>query len=35
MAGFVENNNASQTPVIQRIRDSVRKLSTFGMKYDE
>jgi hypothetical protein len=35
MAGFVENNNPGQTPVIQRIRDSVRKLSTFGMKYDD
>lgn len=35
MAGFVDNNNPSQTPVIQRIRDSVRKISTFGMKYDD
>ena len=35
MAGFVENNNPGQTPVIQRIRDSVRKLSSFGMKYDD
>ena len=35
MAGFVDNNDPSQSPVIQRIRESVRKLSTFGMKYDD
>ena len=35
MAGFVENNNNSQSPVIQRIRDSLKRLSTFGMKYDD
>jgi hypothetical protein len=35
MAGFVDNNDSSQSPVIQRIRESVRKLSTFGMKYDD
>lgn len=35
MAGFVDNNNPSQVPVVQRIRDSVRKLSRFGMKYDD
>jgi len=35
MAGFVDNNNPSQTPVVQRIRDSVRRISTFGMKYDD
>lgn len=35
MAGFVDSNNPSQVPVVQRIRDSVRKLSRFGMKYDD
>jgi hypothetical protein len=35
MAGFVDNNNPSQSPVVTRIRESVRKLSTFGMKYDD
>lgn len=35
MAGFVENNNPSQVPVVQRIRESVRKISKFGMKYDD
>ena len=35
MAGFVDNNDPSQSPIIQRIRESVRKLSTFGMKYDD
>jgi hypothetical protein len=34
MAGFTDNS-PSQTPVIQRIRESVKKLSTFGMKYDD
>ncbi len=34
MAGFVDSN-PSQSPVIQRIRDSVKRLSTFGMKYDD
>lgn len=33
MAGFV--NNSNQAPIIQRIRDSVKTLSTFGMKYDD
>jgi hypothetical protein len=33
MAGFVDNSN--QAPIIQRIRDSVKTLSTFGMKYDD
>jgi len=35
MAGFVNNNNPSESPVIQRIRESVKRLSTFGMKYDD
>jgi hypothetical protein len=35
MAGFVDNNNPSQSPTIQRIRDSLKRLSTFGMKYDD
>jgi hypothetical protein len=35
MAGFVDNNGPSQSPVIQRIRDSLKRLSTFGMKYDD
>jgi len=33
MAGFVDNSN--QSPIIQRIRDSVKSLSTFGMRYDD
>jgi len=33
MAGFVDNSN--QAPIIQRIRDRVKTLSTFGMKYDD
>jgi hypothetical protein len=33
MAGFVDNSK--QAPIIQRIRDSVKTLSTFGMKYDD
>lgn len=33
MAGFVDNTN--QAPIIQRIRDSVKTLSSFGMKYDD
>lgn len=35
MAGFVDSNNPSQVPVVQRIRESMRKLSRFGMKYDD
>jgi hypothetical protein len=35
MAGFTDNSGPSQSPVIQRIRDSLKKLSTFGMKYDD
>lgn len=35
MAGFTDNNNPNENPIIQRIRESVRKLSTFGMKYDD
>lgn len=35
MAGFTDNNDPSQSPVIQRIRDSLKRLSTFGMKYDD
>jgi hypothetical protein len=35
MAGFVNNNKPTESPVVQRIRESVKKLSTFGMKYDD
>jgi len=34
MAGFTDNT-PSQTPVMQKIRESMKKLSTFGMKYDD
>jgi len=34
MAGFVENNSV-QSSVITRIRESAKKISTFGMKYDD
>ena len=35
MAGFVENNKPSSPGAIDRIRQSVKNLSTFGMKYDD
>jgi len=35
MAGFVENNKPSSPGAIDRIRQSVKSLSTFGMKYDD
>lgn len=35
MAGFINPNDPQQSPIVQRIRDSVRRLSTFGMKYDD
>jgi hypothetical protein len=34
MAGFTDST-PSGSPVVQRIRDSLKKLSTFGMKYDD
>ena len=35
MAGFTDKNNQSQSPIFQRIRDSMKNLSTFGMKYND
>ena len=35
MAGFVENNKPSNPGAIDRIRQSLKSLSTFGMKYDD
>jgi hypothetical protein len=35
MAGFIDNNTPQASPVVQKIRDSVKKLSKFGMKYDD
>jgi hypothetical protein len=35
MAGFVENNKPSNPGSIERIRQSLKNLSTFGMKYDD
>ena len=35
MAGFVDNGSENGSPIFQRIRESAKNLSRFGMKYED